>query len=313
MSDTNKDQIKPTPGAAPETKATPSDGGAMSGVQGPTKLFMGGNAAGGSDEVSRLQAELQRHKVEEGRVKSLAEQLKARDAELEALRQKVAEAEKAKVRPLSEYVDPARRSVVDDDILLANEDMIRGSNKEVLDEVERRVSPIQKTLEEERAARIRAENAWFDAQLEQLHQGFAAETNPGGKFADKWTAYLAEVDRRTGLTNGEILTRAYYERRLDGVSGMIDDFKREAGISQQESARGGAFPGRQTPYVAQGGAPADARRYTMSEYKKELAESGEAYQRGQITAQERRKVLDKFKQAMSEGRIVPDPAPPVGV
>jgi hypothetical protein len=303
MSDTNKDQTA----ATDEAKAQAAAGGALSGVQQPTRLNIGG------DDVERLKADLQRHKVEEGRVKSLAEQLKAQKEELEALRQKLADAEKTRGKPLSDFVDPARRKVVDDDILMANEDMIRGSQKDLLDEVDKRVTPLQRTLEEERAARIRAESASFDSQIEQLHQGFAAETNPGGKFVDQWTAYLAKVDRRTGLTNGEILSKAYHERRIDGVDGMIADFKTSAGISRQEGARGGAFPGKQTPYVAQGGAPRESRRYTISEYKKELAESGDAYSRGLITATERRKVIDKFKQAMSEGRIVNDPAPQVGV
>jgi hypothetical protein len=286
--------------------------------QKPSKLFMGATddrTPPADDEVTRLRAELQSNKVEQGRVKSLAAKIKEQEAELESLRLKAAEADKGgKGKSLTDFVDPSRRDVVDEDILHANEDMIRGSQKDLLAEVEKRVSPIQKTLEEERAARIRAEGMSFDSQIEQLHKGFAAETNPGGKFVDKWTAYLAQVDRRTGLKNGEILSNAYNERRIDGVNDMIDDFKRQTGISRQESMKGSAFPGKQTPYVAPGdGTNGDAKRYTISQYKAELAESGKAYQEGRITAQERKNVLEKFKRAANEGRIVNDPASQVGV
>lgn len=313
MSDTTKDTTPKagatqTPGA-PETGATGGD------AQKPTKLFMGGdNTPAADDEVSRLKADLQRHKVEEGRVKSLAEQLKAKDAEIESMRLKVEAAEKAKVRPLADFVDPSRRKIVDEDILLAQEDMIRGSQQGVLEEIERRVGPLQKTLEAERAARAQVESASFDAQIEQLHQGFAAETNPGGKFVDKWTEYLGQVDRRTGLKNGEILSNAYGARRLDGVSDMIADFKAFAGVSRMEDVRGSAFPGRQTQFASPGsGRTDDKRRYTMSQYKAELAQAREAFERGRITQKERVAVLEKFKTAASEGRIVNDPAPQVGV
>lgn len=283
-------------------------------AQKPSKLFMGSTADREpvDNEVTRLEAELQRHKVEEGRVKSLAAKIKEQDAEIERLRQQ-AEA-LGKKKSFTDFVDPARRDVVDEDILHASEDMIRGSQKDLLEEVEKRVSPIQRTLEEERAARIRAESVSFDSQIEQLHKGFAAETHPGGKYVEKWTAYLEQVDSRTGLKNGELLSSAYNARRIDGVNDMIADFKRQAGISRQERMRGGAFPGSQTPYVAQGdGSSGDTRRYTISQYKTELAESGKAFRAGRITQQERNNVLEKFKRAANEGRIVNDPAPPVGV
>lgn len=283
-------------------------------AQKPSKLFMGSAAdrAPVDSEVTRLEAELQRHKVEEGRVKSLAAKIKEQDAEIERLRQQ-AEA-LGKKKSFTDFVDPARREVVDEDILHASEDMIRGSQKDLLEEVEKRVSPIQRTLEEERAARIRAESVSFDSQIEQLHKGFAAETNPGGKYVEKWTDYLEQVDSRTGLKNGELLSSAYSARRIDGVNDMIADFKRQAGISRQERMRGGAFPGSQTPYVAHGdGSSGETRRYTISQYKAELAESGKAFREGRITQQERNNVLEKFKRAANEGRIVNDPAPPVGM
>jgi len=319
--DTSKKPAEGTPQepAKKQETATP-EGGAEAQTQvtqKPSKLFMGAaedRTPPADDEVARLRADLQRHKVEEGRVKSLSAKIKEQEAELESLRLKAAEADKGKGKSFTDFVDPSRRDVVDEDILHASEDMIRGSQKDLLEEVEKRVSPIQKTLEEERAARIRAESVSFDSQIEQLHKGFAAETNPGGKFVDKWIAYLDQVDRRTGLKNGEILSNAYNARRIDGVNDMIDDFKRQAGISRQESMKGSAFPGKQTPYVAPGdGTSGESKRYTISQYKAELAESGKAFQEGRITAQERKNVLEKFKRAANEGRIVNDPAPQVGV
>jgi hypothetical protein len=278
----------------------------------PSKLFMGTEDQPVDDEVKRLRSELQRHKVEEGRVKSLSDQNKALQKELEELRQKVAEGGKG--RSPVDHVDPSRRGTIDDEILQAQADMIRGSSKEVLDDVERRVAPIQKALETEHEARIRAESESFDAQIEQLHKGFAAETNPGGKYVDKWTSYLAKVDPRTGLKNGEILSKAYYERRIDGVNTMIDDFKRQHGISRRESMRGAAFPGS-TPQNANpgGDGEGDQTRYTLSQYKAELDKSSQDFSSGRITAAEKFAVIQKFKKAASEGRIVRDPSPQVGV
>lgn len=310
MSDTAHDEIKPKADDTPPGQGQETAQGADAK---PSRLFMGNESIPADDEVSKLRADLQRHKVEEGRVKSLSERNKALEKELEELRLKAAEGA-AKGRSPVDHVDPSRRNTVDEEILEASADMIRGSNKDVLDDVERRVAPLQKALETEREARVRAESASFDAQLEQLHKGFAAETNPGGKHVDKWTAYLDKVDARTGLKNSEILSKAYYERRLDGVNTMIDDFKRQSGISRRESMRGAAFPGSQTQHAEPGGdGDGDQTRYTLSQYKAALEKVSQDFSAGRITSAAKSAVLEKFKKAASEGRIVRDSAPQVGV
>lgn len=309
MSDTARDEIKPKDGVTPtgqEQEAAPVAEAK------PSRLFMGAESQPADDEVTKLRADLQREKVEGGRVKSLSERIKALEKENEELRLKGAEGVKG--RSPVDHVDPSRRSTIDDEILEAQADMIRGSNKDVLDDVERRVAPIQKALETEREARVRAESESFDARLEQLHKGFAAETNPGGKFVDKWTAYLEKTDPRTGLKNGEILSKAYYERRIDGVNTMIDDFKRQSGISRRESMKGAAFPGSTTQSAEPGGdGEGDQTRYTLSQYKAELEKVSREFSAGRITSAAKTAVLEKLKKAASEGRVVRDSAPQVGV
>ena len=45
--------------------------------------------------------------------------------------------------------------------------------------------PFRGRLKKSGRPRIRAESVSFDSQIEQLHKGFAAETNPGGKYVEK--------------------------------------------------------------------------------------------------------------------------------
>lgn len=309
MSDTAYDETKP-PVDGDKLQGQEQETASASAAK-PSKLFIGKEETPADDETARLRADLQRHKVEEGRVKSLSEKNKALEKELEDLRKQVSESKKP-VSPV-DHVDPSRRHTVDEEILEASADMIRGSSKDVLDDVERRIAPIKKAFETEREARIRAESESFDTRIEQLHAGFAAETNPGGKYVEKWTAYLDKVDPRTGLTNGEILSKAYGERRIEGVNTMIDEFKRQTGISRRESMKGAAFPNGQPQNADPGGADGDQTRYTLSQYKAALEKASQDFSTGKITSAEKNAVLAKFKKAAEEGRVVRDSAPQVGV
>lgn len=265
------------------------------------------------NDVESLRIELQQNRVEQGRVKALAEANKAAEAEIARLK---AENEAlAKVRKSSlDHVDQSLRDVVDEDILRANEAMIQGSNKDLLAEFEKRLSPVEAALKSEHEARMRAESSAMDARIDQFHPNFAAATQPGGQYAEAWADYLAKEDPRTGMKNGEIVVRAYNGQRFEGVNDMIESFKIQSGISRVEGMQGGAFPGNQSPYVSQrGGSGGNAERYTLSQYQAAMDASRKAFTSGKQTAAERQAVLEKYTKALQEGRIINDPSPQVGV
>ena len=285
---------------------------AVKSVGSVAKLSMGASQEPG--EVEKLRSELHLHKVEEGRVKALARELKEREAEIERMRQENEELKKATRKSAVDYVDPKLRELVDQDILAANESMIKGSQEAILSEIDKRFTPIQQTLENERLARIRAEQASVDSQIEQMHPGFAKETNPGGKYAEQWEKFLNEDDPVTGMKNGQVLAGAYNGGRVNGVSQMINSFKSYAGISRSESMMGSAFPGKPNSYVqAPGETGKDNTIYTLEEYNKILADSRAAFTSGKQTAKERSAIIEKLTNAAREGRIMVNNKPPVGV
>lgn len=300
-----------------DTKAVvnPADNASDKGAQpvAATRLAFGNQSAGHveTDEVAQLRAEVQLQKVEAGRVKALAAQLKERELELEQLRKDNAKYESQ--RSAVDFVDPELREIVDQDILRANASMIEGSQKMLRDEVNQRVTPLQQSLELERNKRIQAESLSMDLRIEQKHPGFAAQTQPGGQYADAWSAYLDQVDPRTGLKNGVLLVGAYEGNRDSGVTAMIDSFMNQDGISRGNSMFDSAFPGKQHAYVEQNNAARDQTVYTMKQYKAQLEESGHLFRAGKITAAERQTIIEKLTLAARTGRVMQEPASPVGM
>lgn len=277
------------------------------------KLSLGGTSAAGADDIEKLRLDLQRHKVEEGRVKALSNQLQEREAELERIRRENEELKNATRKSAVDFLDPELRDRVDEDILSASDKMIRGSHDSLLSEIDKRVAPIQQTLEQERMSRIKAEQVAMDMRIDQLHPGFAAETNKGGKYSDKWEAFLDETDPATGLKNGVILSGAYNGGRVGGVTQMINSFMGYAGISRSESMKENAFPGANANYVEPPVRAGDKPIYSLAEYNKMLADSREAYSSGRQTAKERQALLSKLTDAAREGRVVVNGRPQVGV
>ena len=301
-------QTAQAPGKAPEAKA-PEAVAAPVPAAPAQSLNTSANAEGGTveNEVEKLKAELQKHKVEEGRLKKASEELARLREEREALKKRLDELEmRNRADKAVERVDPERRKVIDEDVLKGAADVAYGVSEELEQRIAAKLAELEQKVEQTSRARLEADSRAFDLLIEQGHPGFIASTNAGGQLVDAWERFLGKTDPATGLTYEKSLQSAYMQRRLDGVNRVIDLFLDESGVARR-SAVGETLAPSASATVTDGPSGAgDKTVYTMSEVKQILAQSRTDYERGRIDGKQRNEIVRKIQTAISEGRIVRD-------
>lgn len=267
-------------------------------------------AAPGGDprdaEIERLKQEVQKHKVEEGRLKKASEELAELRKEKALLESKVQELTKADAvaRPLR-HVDPKRREVIDEDVLAGTAEMVEGrvseSERALMDRMAQLEAELRKSREDDQTVANRA----FDGEIEKAFPGFIAATSEGGPHYEAWARFLGSIDPATGQPYEATITGAYGRHHLGGVSRVINDFLKDSGIARQAARKDAAQPAGSASGTGDRNPPqGDSTVYSRREAEAILKQSRDDFDRGRITRAQRNDVISKIQTAIDEGRVL---------
>ncbi len=246
-------------------------------------------------EIARLTADLQREKVEHGRVKALSQSDSEKSRRIAELEREVEDL-KADKMDFVDMLPQEMRDQVDPDQLKILGTLARKMSTRTADEFRRR----DQDREAEQARMREAEQAKrvseIGRMIEDRFPGFLRDTNPGGDKEDAWMRFL-----RDGRLNA--VTDAYSTGNFPVLSSFITTFLTEAGVSPRREASGTA-PLSPRPFSAgYDGGMQDTDQYSFDQYNAELEKAGDAVRSGQITGEQYRAVMDKLSKARDEGRV----------
>ena len=242
----------------------------------------GGASQDGVDWRKRaedVERELNKTRVEQGRVKTLAQRNKELEEEL--ARVKSARAHDALPEDLRESVS--------DETAQAAEHIARHVTDPVRQELLDRDSRTRADIE-----RIRAE--MIDYKIDAAFPGFRQAVDSGGKLETEWRRFLA--------VDGPSVARAYGNGDMAAIGVLVSRFYSEAGVP---APRGNPSAVAE-PYMAAGGGEGQAgsaggKVYTQSEFEAENKRIQRDLARGIIDKKEYDKIDAELFAALSEGRV----------
>lgn len=253
----------------------------------PAMNLGGAASANGNGEIEALRRELQSSKVEAGRVKALAQQLKDKDDEIAKLKQEL-ETLRANGgnRDYMADIPENLRDSIDETAVKAVGQMMDKRLRERDEEYRR--------MEAERNEQTRAmRNQEFLARVDREFPGFLQATNPGGDKQEAWEKFLRIY--------GASVRSAVNSFDFDALSGLITAFYREIGVPANRNAGTAITP---RPVLSDGAQPnGDARVYTFAEYQTTLEKAGEDLRAGNIDRAKYRAICAELESAVNEGRV----------
>ncbi len=236
--------------------------------------------------VAELERELQKERVEQGRLRVANDELRRAKEEIAALRSQL---EAAKERTFSDYLSDEDKAKLDQDQLAVIDKVVRGR----VGDMKAAAKAENDRLREELARR--AVDA-FNMEVERIAPGLSAAISNGHR--DEWAKWCQAKSRAASVA------QAFRSRDAATAAGFIEEFAREVGLRTD----GDGLAAHAPSYSPRGGTrPAygagDQTRYTLAEYNAALRAAASDYDAGRITADERREIMKKFDKALEEGRI----------
>lgn len=256
----------------------------------PTGGFnLGGDGTGNGDgaQIAELKHQLATAKVEQGRVRALADEnkaLKQQNAELQAqidaLRAERKDYMAELPQELREQVDPAA--------VKAFGTMLDKRTAET----ERRERERDKARKAEEAYRA---DRMFEERIEGKFPGFMQKTSEGGELYAPWMKFLGE--------HRPVVISAYNAHDLGTLSTVINMFMKEAGV--QTRGKGQAETPEPVSVASSDLANPNGQKrvYTVAEYASLVEKTGNDYRSGAIKIEDYRKIRNELSAAKAEGRI----------
>lgn len=253
------------------------------------------------EQIAQLKAELQRERVEHGRVKALSQSDSEKSRRIEEL-----ENENAQLRNVNldymQLIPEDLRSSVDPDSAKAFGAIAKGL-------VDRKDAEYNKRDEERRAQELRLLEEQKQSRLERINQqvegkfpGFFANTGVGGSMEKPWLKFLDRGHR-------DSVVNAYNGGNFVVLSDLISLFLSEAGVTQRNDATGAITSPRNTTLAGYDGAAAGSdKRYSFDEYAEALEKAGNDARSGVITGAQYRAIMQELSKARDEGRVAARPA-----
>lgn len=246
---------------------------------------------GGTDYKARC-AELERQlasaRVDEGRVRKLDAELKARDA-------RIAELEKATVLgSLPENLQDVPDAVKETALLLSKD-----AAQKAVAGMDGRMAQLEKSVEEDRRRRLTQMSNEFVARINSEFPGFAKGLKEGGSFKAAWDQFLSETHVAASVRE------AFANLDADALMYHIRNFYEFHGVDPSGGQDPNAAP---DPRSMGGGAGAKPQAggkkvYTPEEWESEYDNLQDQYDRGTIGpkayAEQRQVLMDAYK----EGRV----------
>jgi len=244
---------------------------------------VGGGGGGGESvdwrRAEEAERELNKARVEQGRVKSLAQ----RNRELEE--------ELAKVRSAKAHdaLPEELRESVSDETAQAAEHIARHVTDPVRQEFLERDSRTRADID-----RIRGEI--IDYKIDAAFPGFRQAVDAGGKLESAWRKFLS--------VDGPSVANAYGSGNMAALGVLISRFYNEAGVP---APRGNPSAVAE-PFIAAGGGEGQAgsvqgKVYTQSEFEEENRRIQRDLARGLIDKKEYDRIDAELFEALNQGRV----------
>ena len=235
--------------------------------------------------IAELERELQNARVEQGRVKKLSEELKARDEELAKLR-----ASRQNEDILSALSAEERESVSPEVL-----GVLTKAVGKVQSDYERRFREQEALRSQAEAGRREADTEAFARAVDARFPGFFSSVGQGGANEAAWKTFMR--------FNGPSVNTAYANCDMESIAHFVESFYRNHLGTDVPSGKGGsAAPepsnqgGGNRPELGGGN-----RVYTNEEYAALDERCMKLRREGKI--QEYRKLRDELDTILSEGRV----------
>ena len=248
-----------------------------------------GTGNGGDAQIAELKHQLATAKVEQGRVRALADEnkaLKQQNAELQAQ----IDALRAERKDYMAELPQELRDQVDPAAVKAFGTMLdkRAAESE---RRERERDEARKAEEAYRADRL------FETKIEGKFPGFMLKTSRGGELYAPWMKFLGE--------HKSLVLTAYNAHDLGALSTLINMFMNEAGVQGRDGKPATIAP---TPTPAASArdiiSPDGSKKvYTREEYAQAVEKAGREYREGTISREDYVKIRAELSTALNEGRI----------
>ena len=253
------------------------------------------------EQIAQLKAELQRERVEHGRVKALSQSDSEKSRRIKELEDENAQLRNEKIDYMQLIPEDLRASV-DPDSAKAFGALAKGL-------VDRKDAEYNKRDEERRAQELRLLEEQKQSRLERINQqiewkfpGFFANTGVGGSMEKPWLKFLDRGHR-------DSVVNAYNDGNFVVLSDLISLFLSEAGVTQRNDATGAITSPRNTTLAGYDGAAAGSdKRYSFDEYAEALEKAGNDARSGVITGAQYRAIMQELSKARDEGRVAARPA-----
>lgn len=266
-----------------------------------TGLNLGGESAQGGasrneTEVDRLRAELQRERVEHGRVKALSQTLSEKDREIKALKDEVEKLRTTTQDYLSMIPEELRASVDPDTVRVIG--AVATKLQEGRESEYRRREEERNAREErQREAELQSRLATINQKIEGAFPGFLRDTDFGGDKVQAWGKFLNSGHRNA-------VSEAYNSGNFEALSDYISLFLTKAGVALRGDANGAVATPRPTTLAGNGGAQTGSDKvYSFDEYSAALEKAGNDAREGLITSAQYLSVMDELNAARDAGRV----------
>ena len=258
-----------------------------------------------NSEITQLKADLQRERVEAGRLNKVSQDLDRLRQENEALKKELARTDSdfLKQRLMTGVNKP---EMVDSEI----QDMVTGISANATALATERMSyaltpelqHLKDKLEEVQQRQAQMAMMTVESQIESAYPGFISRTVKGGQDESKWHIFLSQRDLASGFTYGELLNKAYAIGNVSTTLYIIGLFLKETGYQSQSSNLGMAIqpPG----FSGDGGnLHQEPKTYTQQELNKMVDTASRDYDKGLISLDKKSAIIAEVERAINEGRI----------
>lgn len=249
--------------------------------------------------IKELERELQKHRVEEGRLKKVQEELdaaKAHSSELEAqLRSRNIEEDSSRIRG---YVP--NDTIADPDTLDAVAHMTARTVQESENRFNERLSEME--------ARMRtmtgtmSQKAISDS-IEAKYPGLISRMN-SGDLSSAWKMFLNETDPAMGMSYSSLSSQAFNSGNENLMFYVIDKFLSNTGSIMQYGKESVAQP---TSSASQDVSHSESGKKiynTIAELEAMMDKASKDYSAGRITQAQKNAVLAEFNSAITESRVL---------
>lgn len=253
------------------------------------------SGAGENSRMAELERELQKERVERGRLRTANDELRKAREEIARLKEENA---KFSRRSPEYFLSEEDREKIDSDQLAVIDKMVRGR----MDDANAAIKAENEQLREEMARRdasaAEMRKAQFNAEVDRLAPGMVQAIM--SSHSDEWKKWAQERRRASSVAD------AFRSFDAATVADFFREFVESKGIQVEVN---GVAARPRTSYSLRGGnhptdTHGDTSTYTVEQYSQALRAATADYDAGRITRDELRAIERKFDKAIAEGRVV---------